>query len=169
MKIDLKHCIFELIDGTPTAVGPPATAPKTLEINIGEGTLTWSEKRNIEYVKNRGLLDTTREGDQDPVDIRFDFVWEELRSSSGDTTPTPYEVLKNIGAASTWKTTGGDPCEPFAIDIRITHSFPCGGVDDEIVYFDQFRYESMDGDPKAGTISVTGKANVIAPTITRVA
>jgi hypothetical protein len=92
MKIDLKHAIFSIKDGAGT--------PKTLEINIGEGTLTFSEKRAIEYVKNRGLLGSTREGDQDPVDIRFDFIWEHLKSAAGDTVPTPYEALKKIGAAS---------------------------------------------------------------------
>jgi hypothetical protein len=159
MKIDLKHAIFSIKDGSGT--------PKTLEIKIGEGTLTFSEKRTIEYVKNRGLLDTTREGDQDPVDIRFDFIWEHLKSATGDTVPTPYEALKKIGAASTWTSSDSDACQPYAVDIELVYTAPCG-TDVETITFSDFRYESIDGDPKAGTVSVTGKANIVAPTITRV-
>lgn len=162
MKIDMKNAVLTIRDGT-------AVTPKETIVKIGEGNFTWSEKRNIEYVLNRGLLDTTREGDQVPVDIRFDFVWEHLKSHSAATVATPYEALKKIGEASDWVSSAADVCEPYAVDLELEHTPPCAGVGNvpEVIVFSDFRWESLDQDLRAGTVSASGKANITAPTITR--
>lgn len=161
MKIDLKLAIITFKDGSGS--------PKSLEINIGEGTLTWSEKVTREYVKNRGLLDTVRNGDEEPVDIRFDLVWEFLRSMGTATTPTPYEVLNHFGEAASWVTTDSDLCAPFAIDLQIVYTPGCGAETAETILFSDFRHESLDGDAKAGTLTVSGKANITRPSTVRAA
>lgn len=131
---------------------------RALEVKIGEGNLTYDEKRTMQYTLDRGNLDTVREGDQVPMDVKFDFVWEFITASSGD-DPTLEDVLKNRGEASTWETSSSDACEPFALDIEIEHIPPCGGEEVETVRLPDFRQESLAHDLRAGTISATGKCN----------
>jgi len=141
--------------------------PNTLEVKLGDGNLTYSEKRNMEYVKDKGLLDTVREGDEEPVDIKFDFTWEFLKAVTSSGTPTVEDVLKNSGEASTWVTSSDDPCEPFAIDLEIEYAPVCDGVDPEYIRFNDFRYEELAHDMRQGQVSASGKANVTQALITR--
>jgi hypothetical protein len=145
--------------------------PNALEVNIGEGNLTYDEKRVMEYKKNRGKLDQVREGDQEPMDVNFAFAWLYLSSKTGDTVPTVEEALKRKGPASTWKTTGGD-CEPYAVHLVIKNSnLTCGAETKPVekIVLQQFRYESLNHDPKAGTVTSQGKCNVTEALISRLA
>jgi hypothetical protein len=47
-QIDLKNVTIKIVDG--------ATPANELEIKIGEGNLTYSEKVNRQYIKDRGPL-----------------------------------------------------------------------------------------------------------------
>jgi hypothetical protein len=141
---------------------------KRLEIKVGEGNLTYDEKRNMEYKKDRGKLDTVREGDQEPIDVRLDIQWEWLSSAGSDTVPTPEEVLKNEGLASTWLSSAADPCEPYAIDIIVLYDPDCSGVDGELITLKNYRWESLNHDLKAGTLATSGKCNVTRATKERV-
>ena len=143
--------------------------PHILLIKIGEGNLTYSDKRPIVYVRNRGILDTVRLGEDDPVDVKFEFTWEFITSVSGSGLPTVEDALKKIGEASAWVTTSTDPCEPYCVDIEVEYIPPCASVDREIISFTTFRYEDLAHDIKNSQISVTGKANIIQPTVTRAA
>lgn len=143
--------------------------PNRLDVKLGEGNLTYSEKKNREYSKDRGKLDTVRDGDEEPMDIRMDFLYEFLRSTTGDELPTIQEALKKQGAASTWVSVSSDPCEPYAVDLELEYIPPCTGEDREISLFPDFRHESLDHDFKAGTVACSGKCNAIEPIITRVA
>lgn len=155
-QIDLKDTVFELKDG---GVG---SAQQSLEIKIGEGTLTYDERRNMEYVRDRGLLDVVREGDEEPIDVRFDFTWEFLRTTSttGAGIPTVEDALKQRGEAAAWVSSSADPCEPYAVDIVVTYTPPCGGELTEIITLPDFRYTSLAHDAAAGTVAVTGQCNV---------
>lgn len=160
MRIDLKYCTVTLKDGS--------TTPKTLVIKVGDGTLTFDEKRTRHYERDRGLLDTVRDGDQEPVDLKIDMVWEFLKAiATGTPPPQPYEALKKTGAAAAWVSSDSDLCAPYAVDVEVVYTPPCTGTPTETYLFSDFRYESIAGDPKAGTLNVTGKANVTAPTVTR--
>jgi hypothetical protein len=141
--------------------------PHELEIKVGEGTLHWTEKRNIVYVKDRGLLGTVREGDQDPVEAKLDFIWEFLRSSSGGTIPTPEEAIKQLGPASTWVSSSSDPCEPYAVNLEIEYFPPCVQDSEHMILHD-FRWESLEHDGKNGTLQVSGKCNITNPSVSRV-
>ena len=136
-----------------------------LQIKIGDGQLSYDEKRTLEYKKDRGILDTVRLGDQEPMDVKLDLQWNFLRSTSGD-PPTPEEALKNIGAASTWVTSSADPCEPYSVDILIIHAPPCGTS--EHILLKSFRWETINHDTKQGMLSTSGKCNVQTATVTRV-
>lgn len=141
--------------------------PHELEVNVGEGTLSYTEKRNMEYKKNRGVLDTVREGDEEPVDVKLDAQWEFLRSVSGAATPTIEEALKNVGQASGWVTSASDTCEPYAVDVVIVYTPPCEGIPDETITLQDYRWESLEHDAKAGTISTSGKCNITQATVVR--
>jgi hypothetical protein len=132
-----------------------------LKIRIGDGNISWTEKRPIVYVKDRGLLDTVRRGDQEPVAVKFDATWVFLASYTTDTTPTIEEALKQIGKASIWKSSSADPCEPYAVDVVIVYTPPCSVVKETYTLAD-FRYEDLGHDLKTGQLAITGKCNVVA-------
>lgn len=231
--IDLKDCTMTIKDGS--------TVQESISILIGEGNLTWSEKRNIEYKTDRGSLATgaVREGDQVPVDVSFEFVWNYIKGIrsvvntgiktaesetagavdidcdttgttvangtkfviAGDTvihtiatgttttnliftpglgsnvnnqaaitffgTPSVGDAIKKTGEAAAWISTDTDTAQPFAVNVQITNIPSSSTVDKETMVFSDFRYESLEHDPKAGSISCTGKCNIVAPTVTR--
>ena len=162
MKFDLKNATIKFKDGT-------SPTPNELEIKIGEGNLTWTETKNREYTLDKGKLDTVRDGDEVPVDITMDFTWECLKAQSGN-PPTPEDALKKRGEAASWVSSSSDPCEPYAIDIEVLVDPDCndGSYNEKIIFAD-FRYETLDHDSKAGTISCSGKCNITEPTVTRIA
>jgi hypothetical protein len=143
---------------------------RQLKIKIGEGTISYDEKRAIEYKKDRGRLDTVRLGDEEPMDVKFDIRWDFLKSDTSD-PPTPEEVLKKIGNASDWESSSSDACEPYAIDIYIVHTPPCvasASIKAETYLFQDFRYESLSHDFKQGMLACSGKCNRTMATVARV-
>ena len=141
---------------------------------IGEGNLTYSEKQNLVYIRDRGFIDTIKLGDQDPVDVSIDFTWEFLRgfpdpvSSTGVVTqeylPSFEEALKQIGDAANWVSSSIDPCEPYSVEIVIMDVPACLGV--EKILLSQFRWTALDHDLKAAKVSVKGSCNVAYATVT---
>jgi len=165
-QIDLKYATIELHDG--------AVPAEALEVKIGEGNLTFVERKNMEYVLDRGILDSVREGDQVPVDVTMDFVWEYLKGlTSTGATPTVEDALKNRGAASTWVSSDtADACNPYALDIQVYYAPVCssggGTVYDEQILLSDFRYEELNHDLRAGTVACTGKCNITEAASTRI-
>lgn len=141
-----------------------------VRIKVGEGTISWSEKKPRQYVKDRGKLDSVRNGDEEPMDVSFTMQYEFVTASSGD-APTPEDVLKHRGEAADWESAEtDDPCAPFCVNIRILHTPPnCTSVDKELVLLEKFYYEDLAHDVKAGTIQCTGKCNKTEATVTRIA
>ena len=142
--------------------------PAQVELRIGEGNLTWTEAKEYEYVLDRGDLDTVREGDQQPVEVNIDLMYEFYTNGSGGAwLPSPVDFLKQQGEASELSSSSGDPCEPFAIDIYVEYDPPCGSEENENYTFPDFRYESLEFDIREATISVSGRCNAVEPTVTR--
>lgn len=144
-----------VVDNEVITVGP-----HVLEVTIGEGNLTYDEKRALEYKLNRGKLDQVRLGDEAPIDVNFQFAWTFLSSKSGGTVPTVEEFFYRTGPAVAYKTTGQD-CEPYAVNLIIEQTQPCASDDHPIerITLPQFRYTSLNHDPKAGTVTATGTCN----------
>ena len=136
----------------------------SLNAKIGEGNLTYDEKRTFKYFHDRGRLDTVREEEEVPVDVKLDFNWEFLKSS-GTEPITIEEFLKKEGAAANFVTASTDKCEPYSVNILLKNEPPCG--DSETIRLNDFRWESLAHDAKAGTVAVTGKCNVTRANITR--
>lgn len=161
-RIDLKQCTIALIDGTtPT--------PNKMNIKIGEGNFQWTEKKNVIYVKDRGLLSTVRKGDQEPVEVKFDAIYEFIEMAAADSPLVSVEdFLRKRGNAAGFITAGADPCMPFAVTLAITQNQNCPGTPTEIVTLPEFRFESINFDLRNGMLAVSGKCNVQFATIARV-
>jgi len=140
--------------------------PQQLEIKVGEGDFTFTEAKNYDYLLDRGNLDTVREGDEVPLEVSIDCVYEFLKSSSGKDV-TVREAFGGIGAASEWVSSSDDKCEPYGTDILLRHCVPCGTEEDEEVMFQDFRPEKKDYKLSDATISVSGKCNISEVQVTR--
>lgn len=140
-----------------------------LAIRVGEGTLTWSEKKPREYKKDRGRLYEVRNADEEPMDVTMQFMYELLTASTGD-PPTPSDVLKRRGEAASWLSTASDQCSPYCVNIRLDHR-PAGCTTFEVerVVLPFFYYESMDHNPKEGSINIQGKCNAVEAIVSRLA
>jgi hypothetical protein len=158
--IDIKNCTLELHDG----------ANHVLVVKVGDGTVTYDEKRSVEYLLDRGLIDEVRLGDQIPMDVSFTIKWVHIMSISGDPVaniPTPDEVLKQIGAASGYTSSDSDSCRPYAVDVVINFTPLCSTEVKENIVLPDFRWESLSHDLKAATISCSGKCNAQYATVRR--
>jgi len=140
--------------------------PQQIEIKIGEGNLTYTENKEYEYLLDRGDLDTVREGNEVPMDVSLEFVYEFIRTGTGEAI-TPVDALKGIGGAASWVSASDDLCEPYCVDVLIQHDPPCGTAQDEVTTFPEFRHDSLEFDLSAATIAVQGRCNATEPTIAR--
>lgn len=142
--------------------------PNEIQVKLGTGNASYTEKVNRDYTLDRGRLSTVRNGDEVPVEVRVDAIWEFLLGDT-DEPPSLEDVMKKRGNAANWVSSSDDPCEPYAIDLVIEYIPPCGDIDAEFITLPDFRYEEAQHDMKAGTLSFTGKCNVTEATIARVA
>jgi hypothetical protein len=140
---------------------------RSLEVNIGSGNLTYSEKKNMLYELNRGRLDSVREGDEAPVEVSMDFIWDFITAIPSSGTPTVEDVFKNRGEASSWESSSADPCEPYSVDVMVEYVPPCSGEAPEVITLVDFRYESLDHNITDAQVSVQGKCNVVEATVSR--
>jgi hypothetical protein len=141
-------------------------AANEIEIKVGDGDLKYTEKNEYTYDLDRGDLDTVREGNQVPLDLVLDFVYEHITTGTAETI-SPMDALKRKGSAAEWVSSSSDQCEPYAVDIEITHEAPCGTNQDEITLFPDFRSDQREISLKDATISITGRCNAVEPTVTR--
>ena len=162
LPIDLKDCTFFVIDGTGL---------NFVAIRIGEGNFTYSRKRNVEPRKSRGNLYQSREGEEEPIDISFQFVWDEIKSS-GSEPPTLEEIFD--GTAPGWVTaTTNDPDGPFTVNLQIVRSFTCQRpnattyTDGETYNFPEFNTQELSHSVKDATVDCKGFSNRVSPTISR--
>lgn len=146
--------------------GGGASENNPVAVRVGEGNISWSEKRSIEYVLDRGRLayesDTSggaaREGDDQPVDASFDILWDWASAKN------PVNVLKGLdptdGVTPIASAHAADPCAPHAVTIEVVVAPSCGGVtvEDSVVHYilPFFRHESLDYAVDAGQISCSG-------------
>jgi len=142
--------------------------PQQLEIKIGDGNLTYTEANEYEYDLDRGVLDTVRAGDQVPLDLSLEFVYEYVTTGTSEEI-SPMDALKKIGGASEWVSSSADPCEPYAVDVEIVHTPICTTQEIETTVFPDFRSESREPDLGEASVAVSGRCNAVQPTVTRTA
>lgn len=152
--------------GTYADNDPLVFINQQIEVKVGDGNLTYTENKEYEYELDRGNLDAVREGDEQPMDVTLDFVYEFVTTGTGETV-TPVDALKGKGGAAEWVSSSADPCEPYAVDMEIQHVPPCGTAQDETTLFPDFRHDTLEFDLDDASISATGRCNATEPTITR--
>lgn len=163
MIVDLKNCTLFLIDGT---------GANFVGIRIGEGNFTYVNKRNLERQKSRGLLNAVREGEEQEVQITFQFIWEEFISSEGD-APTLDEIFN--GQAAGWTSaTFNDPYSPFSVHLQIVNTWTCYSpvgtphANVHTLNFADFFYEELNHSLKDATVDCSGFSNRSKPTALKV-
>jgi hypothetical protein len=140
--------------------------PQQIDIKVGEGNLTYTEAKEYEYLLDRGVLDTVKEGDDQPLEVSLEFVYEHVTTGTSEAI-TPVDALKNKGGAAEWVSSSSDLCEPYCVDVEIDHEVPCGTAQDETTILPEFRYDSLEFNLQDATIAVAGKCNSTEATITR--
>lgn len=158
MVIDIKHCTILIRGGT---------FGQFIAVKLGNGNITFDEKRALDYIKDRGVLDTVREGDEQPMDVKLDAEWEYLTGTTG--VITVEDAMKQRGDASTWDSSSNNTCEPYAVDIVIKDVPPCsgGGNTPETIILPDFRWESVNHDLRNSTLSFSGKCNAKQASVSR--
>lgn len=133
---------------------------RAVRVTVGDGELSYDEKRPLEYELDRGELDDVTEADQEPMDVSMNFRWDEIASIPGATTPTIEEALKQEGPAATWESSDPENCRIYAVDIIVEHVPRCADGYTEIVTLPDFRYEDLPHNYNDGSIACTGRCNV---------
>ena len=142
------------------------TGQNNLEVKVGEGNLTYSEQSKVKFILDRGSLDSVKTENDEPVDLSFDFTWEFLQASTGG-AETIEDVLKKTGEGAGWVSSADDPCQAYCIDVELMNEPGCAGIESEQILFEEFYYENLSHDLKAGTVACKGRCNRSVVTITR--
>lgn len=162
----LASTIAPAATGVAGATGVLTFQPQQLNFKIGDGNLTYTTHKDIQYVLDRGNLDTVREKDQMPCEVKIDAVYEHITTGTGELL-SPQDALRQQGAAVEWVSSATDKCEQYAVDVQVVQTPPCGGVQVETTLFPDFRYETQEFNLKDATIALTGKCNAVEPIVTR--
>ncbi len=152
--------------GTYADEGVLTFLPQQIEIKVGDGDLKYTENDNYLYDLDRGTLDTVRQGDDAPMEVSLNFVFEHITTGTSETI-SPMDALKKRGGAEEWVSSSSDLCEPYAVDIEVVHTPPCGTSETETVLFPDFRSDKREVSYKDANIAVTGKCLATEPIVTR--
>ena len=152
--------------GTYSDMGVLTFQSQELIIKIGDGDATYTENDEYIYDLDRGELDTVRRGDDQPMEVALNFVYEHITTGTGETI-APMDAIKRRGSASEWVSSADDKCEPYAIDIEITHIPPCGTSETEVTLFPDFRSEQREVSFADANVAVTGRCNAVEPIVSR--
>jgi len=152
--------------GTYADGGVVTFYPQNLDIKIGEGNITYTEHNEYEYLKDRGNLDSVKEGDEVPMDVKLEAVFEHITQGTSEPV-SPMDALKGVGGAAEWVSASSDLCEPYCVDVVVLHTPPCGTAQLERVTFPDFRSETREVNYKESTISITGKCKATEPIVER--
>ena len=155
-----------LTTGTYADNGVITFSPQKLTVKIGDGELKYTINTAYLYDLDRGLLDTVRKGDDVPVDVSLAFTYEHITTGTGEPI-SPIDAVYNVNGAAGWVTSASDQCEPYAVDLIIVYTPPCGGSQIETTTFPDFRVEKAEPDFKNASITISGKAHSLEPIFTR--
>lgn len=161
-KIDLKNVTLKIKDD----------GSEEIEFKFDAGNFTYSDQVAHEYDLDRGTLDAVSLGDEIPVDVSFTGRYDYFEGDSSE--PTIRDALRQAGEASGWVSTAtgisGQECTPYCTDLELTNTPTCNtGITNpiETMTFAQFRADNIAFDVDAGTVAITGKCNITAPSSVR--
>ncbi len=134
-----------------------ATGANYINIRSGDGTFSYSTKRDIQQRKSRGNLYQQREGEEYPTEISMQFIWANISSSSPE-PPTLEEVI--YGLAPGWVSAGNDPHGPFTVHLQLVNQVPCygigGGFETETLNFPVFTISDFNHSLKDALVDCKG-------------
>ena len=147
-------------------------ASESLILLLDEGDLTWSESEATVEVLDRGILDHTRPGDEEAIDLSYSVKWTQLISKtvtgSGDGSAF-YEFVNNTDGTTYASVSPAG--EKYQLKHRFVLTDPASGsLTSEQIDFRKVFKQSMnmsEGDD-FNTISFSGRDFETRPTITRV-
>jgi hypothetical protein len=140
--------------------------PQQLVIKVGEGDLKYTENPTYQYFLDRGILDTVRLGDDTPMNVDLNFVFEHITTGTSETI-APMDALKQINGAAEWVTSATDQCEPYSVDLIVEQVPPCGTNEFDIFTFPDFRADKREASFKDANIAISGRCMAIEPIVTR--
>jgi len=155
-QIDLRNATIRLADG----------GSNYIDVKIGEGDLSWSEKRQVDFVKSRGAMDTVRENEEVPLELSLLAIWEFITGAGGD-PPTIEDVLKHRNGAASWLSASSDPLAPFCVNMFVTYTPVCPDISKETLTFAQLHWIDLAHSLKDGTIALKANCNVTEATASR--
>lgn len=153
-----------LRDGTLT-IRDGAATPATATVDLDEGNLSYTERRPGIAVRDRGVLDHWREGDEQPSELSFTMKFQ---SFSQHAAPTPYNALTQTGGAASWISDSNANSDVYTVELQFVladvNSVFSGS---ETLTFAEFKPEEIafaEGD-EYNTLACSGRALVVAPTL----
>lgn len=155
-QIDLRNATVRIADG----------GSNYIDVKIGEGDLSYSEKRQVDFVKSRGGLDTARENEEVPMEVSLVAVWEHITAAAGEPI-TIEDALKRRNGASAWASASPDPLAPYCVNIILIDTPACVSASKETLVFPQFHRIELAHSLKDGTIAIKGTCNATEPQVTR--
>ncbi|CAL1125571.1 unnamed protein product [Cladocopium goreaui] len=140
--------------------------PNQLDIKVGDGDITYTEADEYLYDLDRDELDTVRKGQDQPMEVSLNFVYEQITTGT-DEPIAPMDAIKRRGGAAEWVSAAEDKCEPYAIDVVVVHTPPCGTTESETTTFPDFRSESREVSFRDANIAISGRCNATEPIVER--
>ncbi len=158
------NIVFSPVLGTGTYANDAAITfqPQELVIKIGDGDLRYTERDEFSYDLDRGELDTVRQANDVPMEVVTNFVYEHITSGTNEDL-APMDAIKRRGSASEWVSAAADACEPYAVDLLVVHTAPCGTAENEYTLFPDFRSEQREVNFGESNIQITGRCNRVEP------
>lgn len=150
---NLRDGIVALLDGTtPTA--------NFLVIPVMDGNVSFTEHTPKAAVMNRGHLYSKRSGNEQEVDLTFEFTFTQWAFASGSATGVSVrDALNKTGGASAWVSSDPSACNVYAVDVVMQINDPEDETKAEFLTFKKVSADNIkfqEGDPNKCTF--TGKA-----------
>ena len=152
--------------------------PKNLVIAVEDGNLAITVKDPSFLIRNRGKIVSRRKGDEEQMEVSFDFKFTQWSGDAGASAVGNVSVLDvlrgkgaavgNVTATDNCVSTDTDGCAPWAMDLIFKIFTTCDQTatgDYEQLILSKFHAESVDfkEGSEANTISVKGMCLVTEP------
>lgn len=110
----------------------------SVTVNLEEGDLSFTERTPVVIHRDRGVLDHARKASAEALELAFSMMFQSFTKHAD---PTPYQVLKKLGSASSWVSQESNS-DAWAVDVEFTIADPAGGAS-EVLSFDRFVPEEV--------------------------
>lgn len=154
-------------DGTLIIVDGTTPTANTLEVVGCDGDLTFSETQESFLIMRRGIIDSIREGDQQPISLSFTVKFEQWERADGASTGiSVVDALKKRGGASAWESV--DTCGPYMVNLQFKIKDICNPGAFEVLTFEKFVCDEVTFGEAAeyNTLRISGKCVSFPPTRT---